>query len=49
MVNLGLLFKIFCMAHKPHIPKTTYQNGAPRGFGDLVRMAIYFQGAGEHW
>ena len=22
--------------------------GAPRGFGDLGRMAIYFQGAGEH-
>ena len=21
----------------------------PRGFGDLGRMAIYFQGAGEHW
>ena len=21
--------------------------GAPRGFGDLGRMAIYFQGAGE--
>ena len=24
-------------------------NGAPRGFGDLGRMAIYFQGAWEHW
>ena len=24
-------------------------NVAPRGFGDLGRMAIYFQGAGEHW
>ena len=23
--------------------------GAPRGFGDLGRMAIYYQGAGEHW
>ena len=23
-------------------------DGAPRGFGDLRRMAIYFQGAGEH-
>ena len=23
--------------------------GHPRGFGDLGRMAIYFQGAGEHW
>ena len=23
--------------------------GAPRGFGDLGRRAIYFQGAGEHW
>ena len=22
--------------------------GAPRGFGDLGRRAIYFQGAGEH-
>ena len=21
----------------------------PRGFGDLGRRAIYFQGAGEHW
>ena len=26
-----------------------YYYGAPRGFGDLGRMAIYFQGAGEHW
>ena len=24
-------------------------SGAPRGFGDLGRMGIYFQGAGEHW
>ena len=24
-------------------------SGAPRGFEDLGRMAIYFQGAGEHW
>ena len=24
-------------------------SGAPRGFGDLGRMTIYFQGAGEHW
>ena len=24
-------------------------DGPPRGFGDLGRMAIYFQGAGEHW
>ena len=23
--------------------------GTPRGFGDLGRMAINFQGAGEHW
>ena len=23
--------------------------GAPRGFGDLGRTAIYFQGAGQHW
>ena len=22
---------------------------APRGFGDLERVAIYFQLAGEHW
>ena len=25
------------------------RSGPPRGFGDLGRMAIYFQGAGEHW
>ena len=24
-------------------------NGGPRGFGDLGRNDIYFQGAGEHW
>ena len=24
-------------------------NGPPRGFGDLGRMAIYFQGFREHW
>ena len=23
--------------------------GPPRGFGDLGRMAINFQGAGKHW
>ena len=23
--------------------------GRPRGFRDLMRMAIHFQGAGEHW
>ena len=23
--------------------------GAPRGLGDLERMALYFQGAGDHW
>ena len=23
--------------------------GPPRVFGDLGRMAIYFQGTGEHW
>ena len=23
--------------------------GSPMGFGDLGRMAIYFQGAGKHW
>ena len=22
---------------------------APRGFGDLGRKAIYYQGAGDHW
>ena len=26
VVNLGLLFKKNCMAHKPHIPNATYQN-----------------------
>ena len=35
-------------------PKISYlyscspQKWGPRGFGDLGRMAIYFQGAGEH-
>ena len=28
---------------------TVHLNGAPRGFGDLGRMAIYVQGSGEHW
>ena len=23
--------------------------GPPMGFGDMGRMAIYFQGAGKHW
>ena len=27
--------------------KSSATIGAPRGFGDLVRMAIYFQGAGS--
>ena len=29
--------------------KIRIRSGAPRGFGNLGRMAIYFQGAGEHW
>ena len=29
--------------------KIRIRSGAPRGFGVLVRMAIYLQGAGEHW
>ena len=42
----------------PPLPKHTKKNykkivflffGAPRGFGDLGRMTIYFQGASEHW
>ena len=24
-------------------------SGAPKGFGDLGKMAIYFQGSREHW
>ena len=28
--------------------RTEYK-GPPRGFGDLGKIAIYFQGAGEHW
>ena len=28
--------------------KIRIRYGAPRCFGDLGRMAIYFQGAGEH-
>ena len=26
-----------------------YQTIGPRGFGDLGRVATYFQGAGDHW
>ena len=33
----------------PATKKTHVWLGPPRGFGDLGRMAIYFQGAGEHW
>ena len=29
--------------------KIRIRSGVPRGLGDLGRMAIYFQGAGEHW
>ena len=40
-----------CYALSMSLGKTVHihcTNGAPRGFGDLRRMAIYFQGAGEH-
>ena len=29
--------------------KKMFRYGAPRGYGDLGRIAIYFQGAGEQW
>ena len=28
---------------------SSWSVGPTRGFGDLGRMAIYFQGAGEQW
>ena len=37
-----------CMYVCMHVYIWTYV-WAPRGFGDLGRRAIYFQGAGEHW
>ena len=33
----------------PTPPLEPWKYGAPRGFGDLGRMAIYFQGSREHW
>ena len=43
----SLLFfgKIYLSAHMI----TVLKQRAPTGFGDLGRMAIYFQGAREHW
>ena len=34
---------------QPTVLKTDYHWGPPQGFWDLGRMAICFQGAGEHW
>ena len=41
-----------CINSKDHENIMSFRRhiiGAPRGFGDLGRRAIYFQGAGEHW
>ena len=52
--NVGYLLKwskIFLnlKINEEQISTNTGSDGSPRGFGDLGRMAIYFQGAGEHW
>ena len=45
-------FKIICYSVRRGVlslKNFAIYTGHPRGFGDLGRMAIYFQGAGEHW
>ena len=41
-----------CINSKEHENVMSFRRhiiGVPRGFGDLGRRAIYFQGTGEHW
>ena len=41
-----------CINSKEHENVMSFRKhiiGPPMGFGDLGRMAIYFQGAGKHW
>ena len=41
-----------CINSKEHENVMSFRRhiiGPPMGFGDLGRMAIYFQGAGKHW
>ena len=41
-----------CINSKEHGNVISFRRhiiGPPMGFGDLGRMAIYFQGAGKHW
>ena len=35
--------------HNVDSDQLAFQKRAPMGFGDLGRMAIYFQGSMEHW
>ena len=37
------------MVHCIYQQIISVKNGPPRGFWDLGRMAIYFQGSREHW
>ena len=41
--------KKYTIQHYLMTKPTVEMYGARRGFGDLGRMAVYFQGAGEHW
>ena len=45
--NTNIFAQIFSAETKRQ--QRGYIKGAPGDFGDLGRMAIYFQGAGEHW
>ena len=41
-----------CLNSKEHENVMSFlqaYNWAPMGYGDLGRMAIYYQGAGKHW
>ena len=51
-LNTGFGCFTFCASGSGVLYKFTItyrRKMAIRGFGNLGRMAIYFQGAGEHW
>ena len=49
ILNIYLTNLIYIIDNGINSLNVNVSDGAPRGFGDLGRMAIYFQGSEEHW
>ena len=49
--EISIYRSIVCKNSKEHENVMSFRRHiiGPMGFGDLGRLAIYFQGAGKHW